>query len=706
EKISCDDGNACTEDSCDPKSGCKNETISCDDSNACTADSCDPTSGCKNDTISCDDNNACTQDSCDADSGCKNDMISCDDDNACTKDSCDKETGCAYEKISCDDGDACTEDSCDPKSGCKNDTISCDDSNACTADSCDPTSGCKNETISCEDNNACTKDSCDPSLGCKNEMTSCNDGNACTKDSCDPATGCSTTPINCNDNSVCTSDSCDPATGCYHGVTNCNDNNPCTTDSCDPALGCQFVNNTASCDDGIPCTIGDKCAGGQCVGGTPTLSSTPGSDSTVQLDGEASAGEILNAQIDVNALTSNSVTLTIKNTSPQESSTILGAPILTRLGFNLAGNPAAGCLVLEDPSGRFEFATKVRPFCGLGGTPVSKKDTFAFSINAKNPAPKNGIKVGETVTLVLKVSSKCNYALTPESFLEAPLSPTGGILAAWAAKFQVVGFNGEDSGCASGSPTAPPVCKCTPVYTWSEFIATAADLNNLPSATNPQDSRAGSVEINFNGNHGFSGFFTDPAYGAGILSLRNGLGKVIEQWQLNRKWPPSSLDANGCNTLMSYPQCWIFYPQDAFAGLLEAIIPTYSSGSNSGFDNSGKRVEISGSSAIDFTVGTLSNNDHESFVVSWDAPLGINTAQVLLRGRYDWDLDGLDGSDTWFVLARRNIPGQGPDYIHPSVTVLEETSTSFVIEVQAGPALEAVCGGYMNLKYFGECGCE
>lgn len=46
---SCDDGNACTEDSCDAKTGqCQHLDISssCDDHDPCTDDSCDPASGC------------------------------------------------------------------------------------------------------------------------------------------------------------------------------------------------------------------------------------------------------------------------------------------------------------------------------------------------------------------------------------------------------------------------------------------------------------------------------------------------------------------------------------------------------------------------------------------------------------------------------------------------------------------------------------
>jgi hypothetical protein len=58
----CDDGNACTADSCDEATNlCVNgPPTDCDDSNACTDDSCNPATGlCENDdNFDCDDGNA------------------------------------------------------------------------------------------------------------------------------------------------------------------------------------------------------------------------------------------------------------------------------------------------------------------------------------------------------------------------------------------------------------------------------------------------------------------------------------------------------------------------------------------------------------------------------------------------------------------------------------------------------------------------
>jgi hypothetical protein len=48
--VDCDDGVACTDDSCDPGQGCvhtPNETL-CDDGDDCSVDRCDVIEGCSN----------------------------------------------------------------------------------------------------------------------------------------------------------------------------------------------------------------------------------------------------------------------------------------------------------------------------------------------------------------------------------------------------------------------------------------------------------------------------------------------------------------------------------------------------------------------------------------------------------------------------------------------------------------------------------
>jgi hypothetical protein len=64
----------------------------------------------------------------------------------------------------------------------------------------------------------------------------------------------------------------DPNTPSDDGVCNdvssgngCGDGNVCTTDVC-TGSGCDYTPNTASCNDGVACTVVDSCAGGVCAG--------------------------------------------------------------------------------------------------------------------------------------------------------------------------------------------------------------------------------------------------------------------------------------------------------------------------------------------------------------------------------------------------------------------------------------------------------
>jgi hypothetical protein len=85
--------------------------------------------------VTCDDGNACTEDLCVA-GACAFAAISCDDGNLCTADSCDPAAGCGHVSVACDDGDACTLDTCDPAGGCAFASLDCTDDDPCTVDVC------------------------------------------------------------------------------------------------------------------------------------------------------------------------------------------------------------------------------------------------------------------------------------------------------------------------------------------------------------------------------------------------------------------------------------------------------------------------------------------------------------------------------------------------------------------------------------------
>ncbi len=149
----CDDGDSCTQgDVCVQPQGaggfCQGAPVVCDDGNPCTQDSCDPGTGsCRfvpTPDVACDDGDSCTvSDICvpDAQGGppdCQGTPLNCDDGNLCTTDFCDPVAGqCVNRPIDCSDGDGCTGDSCNPASGqCTHGPKDCDDLDLCTSDSC------------------------------------------------------------------------------------------------------------------------------------------------------------------------------------------------------------------------------------------------------------------------------------------------------------------------------------------------------------------------------------------------------------------------------------------------------------------------------------------------------------------------------------------------------------------------------------------
>ena len=302
----CDDGNPCTKDSCAPVAGCTYSAVvggcsdddpctigdacsnglcvagpqlDCDDGNVCTDDSCDQTGACVHapNKSPCSDGNACTAgDHCDGGTCIFAGLEGCNDDNVCTADSCDPSQGCLHllNTAPCDDEDVCTTgDHCHLGSCISDGPLTCEDGNSCTDDSCDPQTGCSHvpNEVPCDDGNLCTEDdACNGGQCAGGSMVVCDDGNQCTTNYCDLAQGC--VAMNkaglCDDGNACTVESTCADGACGDGIAfTCDDENGCTDDTCDPDNGCIFTNNQALCDDGNACTVGDLCSGGGCQSG-------------------------------------------------------------------------------------------------------------------------------------------------------------------------------------------------------------------------------------------------------------------------------------------------------------------------------------------------------------------------------------------------------------------------------------------------------
>lgn len=172
----CDDGDACTVDTCD--SGiCKNVPLctsdaACNDGNTCTSDVC--VDGCCVNTplcmaaSDCDDNDASTADSC-RNGCCQNTLGSgrvvceahagCDDADPCNgRETCVAGVCTDGTSLDCDDDDPCTTDSCDSATGCAHDPLMCDDEESCVNGVCVPFDPCF--AVLCDDGDPCTDDEC------------------------------------------------------------------------------------------------------------------------------------------------------------------------------------------------------------------------------------------------------------------------------------------------------------------------------------------------------------------------------------------------------------------------------------------------------------------------------------------------------------------------------------------------------------------
>ncbi|MFC1655235.1 hypothetical protein ACFL2F_05450, partial [Myxococcota bacterium] len=280
----------------------------CDDADACTTDACEEDNDrCTNTMVpnpgaegpqgdtTCSNN---LDDDCDGqtdldDSDCVDCQSAndCDDANSCTLDDC-QAGGCTNTPQvgqGCDDTDDCTHtDVCNGAGQCRGTTIACvDDPPPCgVVRNCDGTDTCEEiypgSGVSCDDTDSCTHtDRCDGSGSCAGTLITCQDdpppcGMVRTCDgtaACDESYPGSAT--SCDDTDPCTyNDACSGSGDCVG-----TDNTFCTNGpapcgiirSCNGTAGCDesYPDSSTVCEDGLFCTMGDRCDGaGGCPGGS------------------------------------------------------------------------------------------------------------------------------------------------------------------------------------------------------------------------------------------------------------------------------------------------------------------------------------------------------------------------------------------------------------------------------------------------------
>ena len=300
----CDDQDVYTTDSCNPVNGCVHllNTAPCDDGDTCTTgDHCQLGDCTGSGSLTCNDGNPCTDDACDPQAGCTftPNTAPCNDGNACTAvDLCAAGACYGSQSPDCDDQNICTNDGCDIAAGCvnTNNTVGCNDGNLCTVgDICAEGSCQPGGALNCDDANGCTDDSCAPETGCVHTPNAdgCNDGNACTENDACTNAECDGDVISCTDDDKCTTDSCNADSGCVYtpispccgnGVKEageqCDDGNSVAGDGCEnnctstPTQACSVVAKAACAakgwqhvggyDGNIVCTIDGRSTGNNC----------------------------------------------------------------------------------------------------------------------------------------------------------------------------------------------------------------------------------------------------------------------------------------------------------------------------------------------------------------------------------------------------------------------------------------------------------
>ncbi len=305
----CDDGVACTVDACNEAAGACDHTPSdaaCDNGMFCDgSETCDALLGCQAGAPpTCDDGIACTLDSCGEGLGCQNtaDDAACDNGLFCDgAETCHVSVGCVLA------GDPCPGQFCDETGdtcvGCVLDT-DCDDGVFCNgAETCDALGVCQaGAPADCNDGVGCTADSCNEAASSCDNVPSdaaCDNGLACDGvETCDAVLDCQAgAPVDCDDGVTCTVDACNEPSGTCTNVPNhavCDNGSFCDgAETCDALLDCligtapdcsgltdhcnvgvcddvaaacvaESVVDGTACDDGDACT-GDTCQAGVCV---------------------------------------------------------------------------------------------------------------------------------------------------------------------------------------------------------------------------------------------------------------------------------------------------------------------------------------------------------------------------------------------------------------------------------------------------------
>jgi len=251
----CDGTSLMTEDYTCRNAACSSviETLDCDDGLFCNgAESCENNACAIGTSPDCDDGNSCTDDSCDPASGCVNTFNNapCNDLDACSSDDVCSGGSCNGNKISCDDGEFCTDDSCDSSTGCVygNNNAVCNDDNACTESDVCSGGSCSGQVMDCSGNDIIIVDTCDYdpddnpyTMDFRNAFTSICSGGVCSEYEDTISHDCD---YSCN--AKCLYDNECPATDCYFESGCIGNDYHFYSDAPNTCVDCQCTDNICS----------------------------------------------------------------------------------------------------------------------------------------------------------------------------------------------------------------------------------------------------------------------------------------------------------------------------------------------------------------------------------------------------------------------------------------------------------------------------
>ena len=316
-QVDCNDKQPCTNDSCNPVKGCVHlfNAATCSDGDPCTVgDKCSDGACTVGTPMNCNDGDACTLgDACKGGTCIVFGKNACSDGEPCTADACDAKTGLCSHQASL----ACLRSACLSKSDCAVGMV-CDVGLASCV-TCTDASHCGNGQA-CQGGMCVTGTACESFVPCKplgmvcNNQTGscvqclqdgdCGDDKVCQGQRCAPKVSCKTDAdcpavcdlqkkvcADCNANGDCPGGACGADHMCRPGHTSakqcaggslftpmpgnqaylpqqCGDDNPCTDGGCQLPSGCTLTVNSAPCDDGEVCSVGDTCKGGKCLAGS------------------------------------------------------------------------------------------------------------------------------------------------------------------------------------------------------------------------------------------------------------------------------------------------------------------------------------------------------------------------------------------------------------------------------------------------------